>query len=179
LHIKDNLDKDLILINVLEFVTVIFNYCAMLQVLAMTNITKDPHPVVLNITDNKLALCWTNHTCKESQIGRLLARVFCSFLINFPVGITSKWISTDKNYIADNILRQKRTSLSSFDSFDYSFLQQKYPKLKACSFFQINNGIALLIWETVLIESWSSHDTIQTLKCKPLGRLTTSSGALP
>ena len=177
LHVKDNSDDQLISINVLEFVTVILNYCAILHVVMTTNITDDPHPVVLNITDNTSALNWTLHACKTSRSGRLLARLFCSLLINSPVGLSSKWISTHDNEIADDISRQKRTSPSSVEPFDYSSLQQKYPELKACSFFQIEPELLSLIWETVLTGSWPSHAAIQKLKRKPLGKLTTSSGA--
>jgi hypothetical protein len=155
---------------------VMVNYCAILHVVTTTNVTDDPHPVVLNITDNTSALNWTLHACKTSKIGRLLARFFCSLLINSPVGISSKWISTHDNEIADDISRQKRTSHSLVDSFDYSSLQQKYPVLTACSFFQIEPELLSLIWETVLTKKWPSHDAIQTLKRKPLGKLITSNG---
>ena len=44
---SDNKDGTLISINVLEFVTVIINYCTSLHVITITNITNDPHPVFL------------------------------------------------------------------------------------------------------------------------------------
>ena len=175
LHMKDNADGNLISINVLEYVTVIINYCATLHMVSTTAPTKDPHPVVLNITDNKSALSWTTHACKKSKTGRLLARVFCSFLMNSPLGITSKWISTNENKIADDISRQKlQANLDSpavIPSYDYTLLQQKYPELKACSFFQIEPAITSLLWETILTANWPSHEAIQILKRKPLGRL--------
>ncbi len=176
LHLQDNPDNGLISINVLEFVTVILNYCAILEVVKTTQVTDDPHPVVLNITDNMSALNWTLHACKSSRIGRLLARVFCSLLINSPIGITSKWISTHENEIADDISRQKRNSQSSVANFDYSSLQQKYPELRACSFFHFAPELLSLIWETVLTGKWPTHNTIRILKLKPLGKLTTFSG---
>jgi hypothetical protein len=58
----------LVLINVLEFMTVIINYCAALHVVRTSPLTEDPHPVILNITDNSSALSWTLHTCKQSKI---------------------------------------------------------------------------------------------------------------
>ncbi len=94
---SDNEDGLMISINVLEFVTVIINYCAALHIFRTTNATEDPHPVLLNITDNASALSWTLHFCKRSRIERLLARFFCSLLINSPLGINSQWISTDDN----------------------------------------------------------------------------------
>ncbi len=47
----------LVLINVLEFVTVIINYCAALHVVRTSPVTDDPHPVILNVTD-KLGECF-------------------------------------------------------------------------------------------------------------------------
>ena len=174
---QDNLDDLLISINVLEFVTVVLNYCAILHIVTTTDATDDPHPIVLNVTDNRSALNWTLHACKTSRIGRLLARVFCSFLINSPVGITSKWISTHENVIADDISRQKSNSPTPIPSFDYSSLQQKYPELRTCSFFHFAPDLLSLIWETVLTGKWPTHNTIRSLKLKGLGRLTTSNGA--
>ncbi len=52
LHKKDNIDGRLISINVLEFVTVIINYCASLHVVTMTSAINNPHSVLLNVTDN-------------------------------------------------------------------------------------------------------------------------------
>ncbi len=55
----------LVLINVLEFVMVVINYCAALHVVWTSPITDNPHPVFLNITDNSSALSWTLHMCKQ------------------------------------------------------------------------------------------------------------------
>jgi hypothetical protein len=179
LYKTDDTDSSFVSINVLQFITVILNYCATLEVISTTDVTDDPHPVVLNVTDNTSALNWTLHSCKTSRIGRLLARVFCSLMINSPVGITSKWISTHDNEIADDISRQKRNSPSSIASFDYASLQQKYPELTNCAFFHFSPDLLSLIWKTVLTGKWPSHDAIKTLKRKPLGRLCTSNGATP
>jgi hypothetical protein len=64
-------------IHILEFVTVIINYCTALHVVRTSPVTDDPHPVILNITDNSSALSWTLHMCKQSKIGQMLARFFC------------------------------------------------------------------------------------------------------
>ena len=62
-----NNNNMLMLINVLEFVMVIINYCATLHVVWTSPITEDPHPVILNVTDKSSALQWTLHTCKQSK----------------------------------------------------------------------------------------------------------------
>ena len=48
LHKQYNADGLLISINVLEFVTVIINYCTMLHLVLTENITDDKYPVLLN-----------------------------------------------------------------------------------------------------------------------------------
>jgi hypothetical protein len=73
----NNDDSMLVLINVLEFAMVIINYCAALHVVWTSPITNDPHPVILNVTDNSSALFWTLQQCKRSK-NRANA---CSFLL--------------------------------------------------------------------------------------------------
>lgn len=178
LHKETNHDDSLISINVLEFVTVIINYCATLHVFRTTTPTDDPYPVLLNVTDNSSALSWTAHTCRRSKIGRRLARFFCSLLINSPLGINSQWISTEHNKIADDISRLKRTSSSSTSppSFDYSSLPQMYPELAPCAYFHPAPELLSLIWEIVLTEKWPDHNAIRMLIQQPLGRLITLNG---
>jgi hypothetical protein len=64
---SDNEDGILVSINILEFMTVIINYCAALNIFRTSNVTEDPYPVLLNITNNASALPWTLHTCKRYQ----------------------------------------------------------------------------------------------------------------
>ncbi len=152
-------------INILEFVMVIINYCATLHVVRMSNITDDPHPVILNVTDNSSALSWTLHMCKQSKIGQMLARFFCSLLINLPLGINSQWISTINNKIADDIsCLKKQSDNKSSPAFDYTILKQTYPELRHCSFFQIQPDLIFLIWDIVLTKKLPNHKEVQTLK---------------
>ena len=138
-HKQDNKDGLLISINFLEFVTVIINYCATLYCVTTTEATNNPFLVLLNVTDNALALSWTAGACKKSTVGRLLARFFCLLMINLPLGINSKWISTDNNKIADNIscIKKESANKESPPFFDCSTLTQKYPELRSCSSFTI------------------------------------------
>jgi hypothetical protein len=115
---------------------------------------------------------WTRHTCKRSRVGRLLARFFCLLLINSPLGINAQWISTVDNVIADNISRVKKASNIDLSlSFDYTTLKQTYPELSHCSFFQIQPELILLIWDIMLTKKWPTHEEVQILKRRPLGRL--------
>jgi hypothetical protein len=179
LHKRDNADSLLISINVLEFVTVIINYCAALHMVLSKNPTNDPYPVLLNVTDNASALSWTTSACRKSRIGCLLACFFCLLLINSPLGINSQWISTLHNAIANDISCAKTAASEythSHPSFDYLSLQQKYPELSHCSFFQPAPELISLIWEIVLTEKWPCHDKIRRPKLRPLDNLITSSG---
>jgi hypothetical protein len=90
LQLKTNNNNGMfVLINILEFVSVIINYCAALHVVWTSPITDDPHPLILNVTNNSSTLSWTFHMCKQSKIRRMLACFFCSLLINSPLGIGS------------------------------------------------------------------------------------------
>jgi hypothetical protein len=92
---SNNNDGMLMLINVLEFLMAIINYCAALRVVwTSCPVIDNPHPVILNATNNSSALSWTLHTCKQSKIGQMLTCFLCSLLINLPLGINSQWIST-------------------------------------------------------------------------------------
>ena len=160
----------LLLINVLEFVTVIINYCAALHVVQTSPVTDNPHPVILNVTNNSSALSWTLHMCKRSKIGQMLACFFCSLLINLPLGINSQWISMINNKIADDIsCLKKQSDNNSSPAFDYTIFKQTYPELRHCSFFQIQPELILLIWDIMLTKKWPNHKEVQTLKQRPLG----------
>ncbi len=58
IHKQDNKDGLLISINVLKSVTVVINYCAPMHVFMTKNITHNPHPVLLNVTNYASALSW-------------------------------------------------------------------------------------------------------------------------
>ncbi len=102
-HLKDNKGKTFISINCLEYVTIIINYCGAITTLLDSDITNDPHPVVLCVTDNVSATKWAMHTCKKSIIGQALTRFFCRLLIGSNDEINAKWISTAANKIPDKI----------------------------------------------------------------------------
>jgi hypothetical protein len=179
LHKRDSKDGLFISINVLEFVTIIINYCATLHIITTTLATNDPYLVLLNVTNNTSALSWTNGACKKSKVSCMLAHFFCLLMINPPLGINFKWISTDDNKIADDIFSCIKKESANEDSppfFDYSTLTQRYPELIHCFSFTIQPKLILLMWEIVLTERWPCHDKIRRLRLKLLGKLITSSG---
>ncbi len=171
---SNNNESMLVLINVLEFMMVIINYCATLHVVWTSPITDNPHPVILNITNISSALSWTFHTCKRSESRQMLAVFFCSLLINLPLGINSQRISTIDDKIADNISHLKKQSdINSSPAFGCTILKQTYPELRHGSFFQIQPELISLIWDILLTKKWPNHEEVQTLKQEPLGKLST------
>ena len=142
--VENNSKGKLISINVLEFVSVVVNYCVSLTALLLDTPTDDPHPVLLNEADNTSSIRWCNHSCKSSLAGRALGRFFCMLLVDSPLGINSKWISTEENEIADAISRLKAVHKLTNDianyTPDYSLLKQRYPNWHpAGSFSQVKS----------------------------------------
>jgi hypothetical protein len=179
LHLKDNSDKTFILINCLEYLTIILNYWASLMAFPSCKVNDDPHPVVLCITDNTSALNWTLHTSKKSNIGRALAGFFYGLLISLNVGGNAKWISTIKNVIADKISRLKEVINtnsklpSSHPTYNYAHLQQKHEELKVCNFFQPSHKLLSLIWDILLTQKCPDLNQIWKLEPCYLGKLST------
>ncbi len=172
LHLKNNESENFISINCLEYVTIIINNCAAITALLKSQITTNPHPVVLCVTDNTSAKNWTMHTSKKSIIGRALARFFCGLLIGSDIGINAKWISTAANKIADEISRIKK-SANNPSSFKYNFskLQQDHAESKHCRFFQLSQELLSMIWDILLMQNLPDLSKVLQLKQSGLGRL--------
>jgi hypothetical protein len=154
-------------------VTIIINYCAAITALLERQVTIDPHPVVLCVTNNISAKNWTLHTSKKSIIGRALARFFCGLLIGSDVGINAKWISTAANKIADEILRIKKSNTPLSFHYDITKLQQDHAELKNCCFFQPSPELLSMIWAILLTQKSPDSNKVLLLKRNGLGRLST------
>jgi hypothetical protein len=168
---KNNEDETFVSINCLEYVTIIINYCAAISVFAEDNITIDPHPVVLCVTDNISAKNWTVHTSKKSLIGRALARFFCGLLIGSNVEINATWISTHANKVADEISRIKSTHNPTSFQYDFSNLQQGHVELKHCRFFQPSQELLSMIWDILLTRRSPDLSKVLQLKQNGFGKL--------
>lgn len=174
--ISDQSDPNFISINVLEFVSVIINYCAALTVIETTDFTDDPWPVLLAWCDNMSAVRWVTHACLKSEAGRALGRFFCALLMNSRLGINSKWLSTKDNFIADDISRLKQLLLEQnptnpYPSIEYSILFQRYPQLQTCKRFVPSDDLISCIEQILLERSCPSLEQINKLKQAGLGKL--------
>jgi hypothetical protein len=120
--LKDDRDGDFVSINVLEFISVILEYCAALTVIETEDFTNDPWPVFLARCDNKSGVRWISHACMNSEIGRELGRFFCALLIDSKLGINAKWLSTLANRIADDISRLKKQNITNNPTSNHPFI---------------------------------------------------------
>jgi len=174
LHLKNNDGQNFISLIILEYVTVIINYCGALTAFMEDGFTDDPYPVVLCVTDSVSAKNWTMHTCKKSIIGRALARFFCGLLIGLEVGINAKWISTVGNKTADDISRLTKnltSTTSSSSAYDFSKLKQDHADLKLCCFYHPSQELLSMIWKIVLTRKLPDLDIVLALKLNGLGKL--------
>eukprot|EP00804_Cyclotella_cryptica_P027277 CCRYP_014383-RA/>CCRYP_014383-RA protein AED:0.18 eAED:0.09 QI:59/0/0/1/0/0.25/4/0/437 len=102
-HIQDG---RLISINVLEYATILLNCTATIHFWCTQDArtTQDiMYPTVLLLADYKTAEAWTTKGCKASLAGRALGRIQCALMMNCPVGITTDYITTSDNHIADSL----------------------------------------------------------------------------
>ncbi len=154
LHLKNDPSQNFVSINVLEYTTIIINYCGALTVYLEKGHEEDPHPVVICIINNVSAKNWTMHTSKKSIIGRALAHLFCRLTIDLDVGINANWIATETNKIADAISRVKKSHTSTSTSFHYDFskIKQDHADLKHCRFYHQSQELLSLIWKTMLTQ---------------------------
>jgi hypothetical protein len=175
LHLKDNKDKTFFLINCLEYVMIINNYCAAITAFLDSHITNNPHPVVLCVTDNVSAKNWMMHTSKRSINGQALAWFFCRLLIGSDFGINTKWISTFANKIEDKISRIKKSNSSTPSSFHYDFsnLVQNHAGLKHHCFFQTSSELLSMIWKILLMQRLPDLNKVPALKQQGFGKLNT------
>jgi hypothetical protein len=133
--IKNDKNGKMIVINCMEYATIIVNYAAAYHYwVTQNNIMKTgiQYPTTQIMADNKTAESWTTKGCKRSMTGRALGRLQCALMINSPVGIYTDYINTKDNIIADEISRFEKLQLMLSKM---SNLYQRFPSLGACRRF--------------------------------------------
>ena len=125
--------KELVSINLLEFVVEIINYAAVTLWFKQYT-TSCPHqfPMLLNWTDNITSKSWIRKAATKTKKGKCLQRILCSLMINNPLGMKAEHIAGTKNVLADRISRIYDTSFSK-NSFIQLF--QEFPQLKSWNRF--------------------------------------------
>ena len=131
-------------------ITYIAGYHVMAQ---LTPSQADPYPLLELWADNTAAESWILKASKVSLIGRALSRIQCALMINNPVGITSNYINTLDNVIADRISRILRESLIPFE---FKKLSQEFPELQRCRRFQPSSELISLLMDALLTDKFSN-----------------------
>jgi hypothetical protein len=133
--VKNDKDGKMIVINCMEYATILINYAAAYHYwVKQNNIEKTgiQYPTTQIMADNKTAESWTTKGCKRSMTGRALGRLQCALMINSPVGIYTDYINTKDNIIADEISRFQKLQLMLSKMPE---LYQRFPSLGACRRF--------------------------------------------
>jgi len=91
-------------INILEYSALLVNYlvCTHL-ILRQYRLVHDPHPAILLHGDSTASESWVTKVSKHSHIVQALGHLQCTIMLQSPVGLQTKHISTKENVIADNI----------------------------------------------------------------------------
>ena len=164
---KNNKHGTYISINSLEMLCVLVNYVAALHICWLDGIDLTHAPTIRNWCDNTSACSWINTRCKESLIGRALGRFFCGLLMGSNLGLSTTWLSTHDNVVADAISRHK--CLSDDDSYDFSALLTNHPSLHSCRRFQPTRLLLSMLWEILLNNDSPAVLMLRQLKPENLG----------
>ena len=164
---KNNRHGTYISINSLEMLCVLVNYAAALHICWLDGIDLTLAPTVNNWCDNTSACSWVNTRCKESLIGRALGRFLCGLLMGSNLGLSTTWLSTHDNVVADAISRHKR--LSDSDTYDFSALLTDHPSLQSCRRFQPLELLLSMLWGILLNNDSPTVLMLRQLKPESLG----------
>ena len=148
--VKNHLTGELISINLLEFATAIINYAASLAILELdpSKVSlNNPHPVLLNWSDNSTTNSWLKKTAYHSPKHRALSRILCSLRMDSMLGLNAKFVSTNDNFIADDISRLKPID---FD-VSYNSIIQKYPQMRSCQIFHPSQELCSSLFTGLLV----------------------------
>ena len=150
---------------------IIINFAAAIVACDHDGIDLSTFPVLMNGCDNTAACAWIMKKCKTSLAGRALGRLFMGLLMSTNIGIQTEWLSTDANFIADDISRLKKEQ----GFFDYASLLKKYPSLRFCREFKPSSTLLGMISDCLL--SNASPDPLTLARSTPnsLGSITSSS----
>ena len=140
--------KELVSINLLEFVVEIINYAAItLSFKDHQSEFKHKFPMLLNWTDNTSSKTWLRKAATRTDKGKALQRLLCSMMINNPVGIKAEYIAGKSNVLADAISRVY-TNLYSNTSFKN--ILQEFPQMKLWKRFHPSQELLSRLYSALL-----------------------------
>ena len=105
----NDLNKQVISINQLEYATIVVNYLAATWCLRLAD-SPDTCPVVRIESNTTTSKAWSHKGCKDSLGGRTLSHIHNALLLGNRAGLQVACISTTDNVIADRISRIPHTA---------------------------------------------------------------------
>ena len=164
-------------INVLELTCVIINMAASIFACHHDGVDLSSYPVLLNWCNNTAACAWVSYRCKESLIGRRLARLLIGLTMGTSLGIQANWISTVDNDLADDISRL--TLPVGREDFDYTHFLSTHPSLSLCRLFSPSQTLLGMIWDVLLYKKSPDPLTVRTIEPNALGYFISCDSFLP
>jgi len=148
------LSGDFISINLLEYTTIILSFAACIQAIRDNHPLPHPYPTFHIRSDNTAAVAWTRRAVSSTHMGKSLAFILTSLLINNTnIGLSSSHIAGEDNKIADDISRLVPITSSHKLSLSFSILKQKYKNLSNCSRFHPSPEMLSLLWDALLCKT--------------------------
>jgi len=148
------LSGDFISINLLEYTTIILSFAACIQTIRNNYPLPQPYPTFHIYSYNTAAVAWTRRAVSSTNMGKSLAFILTSLLINNTnIGLSSSHIAGEDNTIADNISRLIPLTSSHKLSRSFFTLKQKYKNLDSCSRFHPSPELLSLLWDALLCKT--------------------------
>ena len=142
------ISKELVSINLLEFVVEIINYAAIIVFFRENPKTcSHEYPLLLNWTDNMTSKSWIRKAASRTDKGKALQRLLCGLMINNPVGLRAEHIPGEKNVLADAI---SRTYSSIYSKLSFNKLFQEFPQMKSWIRFHPSQELLSIIYSGLL-----------------------------
>ena len=168
-YVRNNKDRRLVSINVLEYAALLINYAAAYHFYLHNPDPADPYPQVLFYANNTASKSLMVKACNSSLIRRALSRLQCAMMINNKVGIRTDHVTTVANIIADRLLHIEH---ETHCTRDFLSLVQDFPALAGCKRFHPSAELASHITDAILQKKFINPMEVNQSILKNPGHLT-------
>lgn len=148
LHVKNNANKNLISINILEYAALLVTFILAHRAITTDNhLERDPYPHFMVDGDNTAAESWAKKGAKHSPGSRALGRLHAALMIGNPIHFKVAHIATKDNVVADKISRiDSETNLLA----EIAVIKQEHPDLAGCQRYHLTSCQISLLTEMIL-----------------------------
>lgn len=145
------LDGSFLSINLLEYITIIISYAAVIHSLQPSHLSSIPHPTINIVSDNTAAVAWSRRAASSTAQGKSLALLLSTFMMHHQhIGLHSSFIPGSQNVIADAISRFYDDTNDHLPiSPLFISLSKAHPQLQPCRRFHPHPNLLCHIWATL------------------------------